>query len=139
MNGESETNAGSGSSATLAQLRPIALVVIAGTSGCFIWAFHHGDIFLVSTAMILGGSLGLFSGLVAGVSIADTVLTMGAVTGLFEGIVVGFNNFGVVGAIVGGPLGLVTGLIASLPLMALLLFVLCLTVGSGSGNQSKKE
>ena len=56
--------------------------------------------------MIVCGSLGLFAGLVAGVSIPDTMLTIGAITGLFEGIVRGFITYGVVGAIVGGPLGL---------------------------------
>lgn len=126
MNAESETHADVGSSAILAQLKPIALVVIVITSGCFIWAFHHGDVFLVWTAMILGSSLGLFAGIVSGVSIADTILTMGAVTGLLEGTVVGFNNYGMVGAMIGGPLGLVVGLVASLPVMALLLSGLCL-------------
>jgi len=112
----------------LAPLRPIALVVIVVASGCFIWAVHAGDVFLICTSMILGGSLGLFAGLVAGVSLPDTTLTIGAITGLFEGVVRGFSLFGVVGAIVGGPLALVAGMIVSIPLMMILVLILCLVM-----------
>lgn len=93
---------------------------------CFDWA-----------AIILGGSLGLFVSLVAGVSIPDTMLTIGAITGLFEGIVRGFSYYGLVGAIVGGPLGLVAGMIASVPVMVLILMILCL--GTGSVKKAKSE
>lgn len=68
---------------------------------------HYGDVFLICTVTILGSSLGLFAGLVAGMSVPDTMLTIGAFAGLFEGIVRGFSFYGVVGALVGGPLGLV--------------------------------
>ena len=101
----------------LAFLRPIALVVIVVASGCFIWAVHSGDAFLICVTMIFGGSLGLFAGLVAGVSLPDTMLTMGGITGLFEGIVRGFAVYGMVGAIVCGPLGFVAGVIVSIPLI----------------------
>ena len=92
---------------------------------------------MICAAIILGGSLGLFVSLVAGVSIPDTMLTIGAITGLFEGIVRGFSYYGVVGAIVGGPLGLVAGMIASVPVMLLLL--LTLHLGTGFGREAKNE
>jgi hypothetical protein len=126
VNAETATNAGEGSPDVLASLRPIALVIIAGASGCFVWAVHYGDVFLICTAIIFGGSLGLFAGLVAGVSIPGTMLTIGAITGLFEGIVRGFAFYGVFGALVGGPLGFIVGVIASVPLMMLLILVACL-------------
>ena len=118
-------------------LKPIALVVIIGVSGCFVWAVHSGDVFLICIAAIVGGSLGLFAGLLAGVTLPETMMTIGAFTGLFEGIVRGFTIYGVVGAIVGGPLGLVAGMIASIPLMMILLLVLC--IGTGTGKRSNSE
>ena len=132
MNTNVESDSGVGSSNILASLRPIALVVIVVASGCFVWAVHYGDVLLFCTAMILGGSVGLFAALLAGVSIPDTMLTIGAITGLFEGIVRGFIIYGVVGAIVGGPLGLVAGIIVSVLLM-MLLVVLLLCIGIGNG------
>ena len=130
MSADIEPDPGKKCSGVFDYLRPIALLVIALASGSIVWAIHSGDVFLISVAGIFGGSMGLFAGLVAGVSIPDTMLTIGAFTGLFEGLVRGFATYGVVGAIVGGPLGLVAGMIASVPLMMLILFVLCLAVGS---------
>ena len=137
MSADSGPDPGENRPDVLAPLRPAALVVIALASGCTVWAVHYGDVFLICAAIILGGSLGLFVSLVAGVSIPDTMLTMGAITGLFEGIVRGFSYYGVIGAIVGGLLGLVAGMIASIPVMVLILMILCL--GTGSGKESKNE
>ena len=100
---------------------------------------RDGDVFLICTAMILGGSLGLFAGLIVGVSIPDTMLTIGAMIGLFEGIVRGFITYGVVGAIVGGPLGLVAGMFVSFPVMLLIVSILCLGTGTGAGKEAKNE
>lgn len=111
--------------------RPLALVVLAGISGCFVWAVHTGDVFLMSLAFLVGGSLGLFAGLVVGVTLPETIVTMGGLTGLFGGIAWGFATYGWVGAVLGGPLGLISGSIASIPMM--LIFVLIVSLGSGSG------
>ncbi len=137
MNADSGPDPGGNRPDVLAPLRPSALVVIALVCGCSVWAFHYGDVFLICAAIILGGSLGLFVSLVAGVSIPDTMLTIGAITGLFEGIVRGFSYYGLVGAIVGGLLGLVAGMIASVPVMVLILMILCL--GTGSVKKAKSE
>ncbi|MEJ7594748.1 MAG: hypothetical protein WKF77_24740 [Planctomycetaceae bacterium] len=139
MNADTGTNPGEKRPGVLEYLRPIALVVIVVVSGCFIWAVHSGDVFLICIALIVGGSLGLFAGLVAGVTLPETILTIGAFTGLFAGIVRGFTTYGVGGAIVGGPLGLVAGVIASIPLMMLLLLILCIGTGTGPGEQANNK
>ena len=141
MSADIEPDPGEKRPGALDYLRPIALLVIALASGSIVWAIHSGDVFLISVTGIFGGSLGLFAGLVAGVSLPDTMLTIGGITGLFEGIVRGFAVYGMVGAIVCGPLGFVAGVIVSIPLMMLLLLILCLGTGtgSGSGNEAKNE
>jgi len=140
VNADSGTNPSERSPEILDSLRPIALVVIAGASGHFVWTVHYGDVFLICTVTILGGSLGLFAGLVAGVSIPDTMWTIGAFAGLFEGMVRGFAVYGVVGAIVGGPLGLVAGVIVSVPLMMLLVvLILCIGIGTGPSEHENNE
>ena len=64
MRDDSGPDPGGNGPDVLAPLRPIALVVIALVSGCSVWAVHSGDVLLICTAIILGGWLGLFAGLV---------------------------------------------------------------------------
>ena len=134
MSADSGPDSDKGRPGVLDYLKPIALVVIIGVSGCFVWAVHSGDVFLIGIAAIVGGSLGLFAGLLAGVTLPETMMTIGAFTGLFEGIVRGFATYGVVGAIVGGPLGLLAGVIASIPLMMLLLLVQAVVARRAGGD-----
>ena len=119
-------------------MKPLALGVIAGVSGCFVWAVQTGDVFLMSLAFFVGGSLGLFAGLVVGVTLPETIVTMGGLTGLFAGVVRGFTVYGWVGAVLGGPLGLVAGAVATIPLMLLLILVLSLSIGSRGEKDSPK-
>lgn len=116
-------------------IRPLAFVVIAGVSGGFVWSVHTGDMFLICLTFVVGGSVGLFAGLVTGVTLAETILTMGGITGLFSGIVWGFAAYGWIGVVLGGPLGLVAGAIASIPIMFLIILVLSL----GTGSAAEKE
>ncbi len=106
--------------------RAIALVVLAGISGYFVWAAHSGEGLAVLLTVIVGGSLGLLVGVIVGVPLFSTLATMVAFAGLFEGIVRGFTAYGWVGAVFGGPLGLGAGVVASFFPLMLLHFVLCL-------------
>lgn len=118
-------------------LKPFALVVIAGVSGGIVWSVHTGDIFLMCLTFIGGGSVGLVSGLVAGVTLAETVLTMGGLTGFFGGIVWGFAAYGWVGVVLGGPLGLVAGAMASVPVMFIIILILGVGTGSAPGHENR--
>jgi hypothetical protein len=119
-------------------MKPLALVVIAGVSGGFVWSVHTGDIILICLTFFFGGSVGLFTGLVVGVTLAETILTIGGLTGLFSGIVWGFAAYGWIGVVLGGPLGLVAGAIASIPMMFLIILVLSLGTGSTAGKESRQ-
>ncbi len=109
----------------------IARVVLVSVSGCFVWAIHSGDMFLICLALIVGGWLGLFTSLVAGLSIPDITMTIGAATGVLEGAIRGFTAYGWIGAVFLAPLGLVVGIIASIPSMVVIILILCLATGRG--------
>lgn len=119
-------------------MKPLGLVVIVGVCGGFVWSVHTGDINLICVTFVVGGSVGLFTGLIVGVTLAETIITMGGLTGLFSGIVWGFAAYGWMGVVLGGPLGLVTGAVASIPIMFLIILVLSLGTGSAAGDESKQ-
>ena len=117
----------------------IARIVLAIVSGCFVWAIHSGDMFLICLALIVGGWLGLFTSLVAGLSIPDITMTIGAAAGVLEGAIRGLITYGWIGAVFLGPLGMVVGIIASIPLMMLIILTLCLAAGPGPDKETNNK
>lgn len=119
-------------------LRPLAFFVIVAVSGCFAWVVQSKNPLMISTAFIVGGFVGLFSGMVAGVTIAETILTMSGITGLFFGTHWGLRSLGWVG-IFGGPVGLIVGAVVSIPIMLVILFVIRLLAGSSENKDPCAE
>jgi hypothetical protein len=64
----------------------IALVLLAGISGVFIWTANAGPWSAIIATLALGGFLGVFVGQAVGVPLASTLMAMLAFSGLFEGI-----------------------------------------------------
>lgn len=118
-------------------LRPLAFLVIVAVSGCFVWVVRSKDPFMISTAFIVGGFVGLLAGMVAGVTIAETILTMSGITGLFFGAHWGFPSLGWIGIL--GPVGLIVGAVVSIPIMLGILFVISLLSGSCKNKDPDAE
>ena len=76
MNADVERDSCKGSPNVLTSLRPIALLVIIVVSGCVVWAVHNGDVFLICTAMILGGSVDVIWLMTAGAAVAVAIMLL---------------------------------------------------------------